>query len=65
MARFHPLLPGPVIEAPDLKSAEVIAAQRHGREYIEVRSALELEELRGEREAGNRRRKSIRDEDEA
>lgn len=62
MARWRPLLPGPVIEAPDRHAAELVACQRHGQEVLHVISQLELEEMRAERQAGNRRRKLLEDD---
>lgn len=62
MARWRPLLPGPLIEAPDRGAAELIAAQRHGQECLHVISQLELEEMRAERQAGNRRRRALGDD---
>lgn len=56
MARWRPLLLGNTIEAPDLRSAEMLAAQRHGADAIYCISQLELEEILRERQIGNRRR---------
>jgi len=56
MARFYPLMVGPLIEAPDRRAAELIAAQRHGADAIRVISHLDLELDREEQQVERRRR---------
>lgn len=57
MARFYAtrLIPD-VIDAAGLFEAELIATQRYGAEFARCISALDLEQDRLERSAGNRRR---------
>lgn len=57
MARWRPLLLGGTIEAPDLRAAELIMVQRHGQDAVFCISQLELDEIRAERQAGNRRKR--------
>lgn len=56
VARFYPLLLGPLIEAPDRGAAELIAAQRHGADAVRVISHLDLELDREEQQIVRRRR---------
>lgn len=56
MARFVPLLKGPVIEADTKKEAELLAAQRHGDHVARVESLLELELDREAQQAIARRK---------
>lgn len=56
MARWYPLLTGPLIEAPDRRAAELIAAQRHGADAVRVISHLDLEQDREEQQMVRRRR---------
>ncbi len=56
MARWYPLMVGPLIEAPDRQAAELIAAQRHGAAAVRVISHLDLELDREEQQVERRRR---------